>query len=68
MHQEILDLDRVVGLMRENTAVVLRKRNVVDGEFIEHGFSWIRFFGGWAVCTGRHKFFHIALHAMCKDQ
>jgi hypothetical protein len=33
MHQEILGLDRVVCLMRENTFIVLRERNIVYGEF-----------------------------------
>ena len=36
LHQEIFNLDWIVGEMDENTVPVMRKRTIVDGEFIEH--------------------------------
>jgi len=36
MHEKILGFNRIVGEMRKNATVVLRKSNVIDGEFREH--------------------------------
>ena len=37
VHEEILKLDRIVGAVREDAGAVLGKRDVIDGEFGNHG-------------------------------
>jgi hypothetical protein len=41
MHQEVLRLNGIIREMGEDAGVVMRERNVIDREFVEHNVAGV---------------------------